>query len=166
MANSSCRVFGDPVNFKSLTRAPVNELGVVYLFGVLHEAFDFQIESIQSGFPDCIARRKIGEGRWQELRIEFEFETKTFLTHRHDPALVDMIICWKHNWPQCPKHLEVLELSSFVRDAEILTRAIRQKNKPLSAWQKFSRKHRLAGKSFQEISKLWKDHHKNSKRRA
>ena len=102
MANSSRRVFGDLVNFKSLARAPVNELGVVYLFGVLHEAFDFQIESIQAGFPDCIARRKIGEGRWQELRIEFEYESKTFLTHRHDPALVDMIICWKHQLASMP----------------------------------------------------------------
>ena len=23
-----------------------------------------------------------------------------------------MIVCWKHNWPECP--LEVLELSKFV----------------------------------------------------
>jgi hypothetical protein len=24
----------------------------------------------------------------------------------------DMIVCWKHNWPECP--LEVLELSKLV----------------------------------------------------
>jgi len=51
------RTFGEKINFKSLSCAPINELGVVYLFGVLHDALDFKIESIQAGFPDCIARR-------------------------------------------------------------------------------------------------------------
>jgi hypothetical protein len=44
------RVFGDKVQFKSLSCAPVNKLGVVYLFGVLHDTFDFKIESI----PYCL----------------------------------------------------------------------------------------------------------------
>ena len=65
------RVFGDKVQFKSLSCAPVNELGVVYLFGVLHETFDFKIESIQAGFPDCIARRQAGPNRGGEVGIEF-----------------------------------------------------------------------------------------------
>ena len=64
MAKKGKRIFGDKISFKSLTCAPVNELGVVYLFGVLHDTFDFKIESIQAGFPDCIARRKIGKNRW------------------------------------------------------------------------------------------------------
>ena len=57
------RVFGDKISFMFLSCAPVNELGVVYLFGVLHDTFDFRIESIQSGFPDCIARRRFGANR-------------------------------------------------------------------------------------------------------
>ena len=52
----------------------MNELGIVYLFGVLHESFDFKIENIQAGFPDCIARRELKNDRWEELRIEVEFE--------------------------------------------------------------------------------------------
>jgi len=91
------RVFGDKVQFKSLSCAPVNELGVVYLFGVLHDTFDFQIESIQAGFPDCLARRRIGANRWEEVRIEFEYESRSFVAHRHDPTGVDVIVCWKHN---------------------------------------------------------------------
>ncbi|MBI5526365.1 MAG: hypothetical protein HY897_08515 [Deltaproteobacteria bacterium] len=157
MATSSRRILGDPLNFKSLSRAPVSELGVVYLFGMLHDVFGFKIESIQARFPDCIACRKIGEGRWEELRIEFEFESKTFHAHRHNPSGVDVIVCWKHNWPQCPKQIEIIELSSLVHNAEALSRAIHDKRKPLSAWQTFSRKHRLAGRSFAEISKLWKE---------
>ena len=72
ITGSRKRVFGDKIGFKSLSCAPVNELGVVYLFGVLHDTFDFKIESIQSGFPDCVARRKKGQNRWEEVRIEFE----------------------------------------------------------------------------------------------
>lgn len=72
------RIFGDKIVFKSLSCAPVNELGVVYLFGVLHDIFDFKIESIQSGYPDCLARRKTGRNRWEEVRIEFEFESRSF----------------------------------------------------------------------------------------
>jgi hypothetical protein len=98
VAKNEHRIFGDSLNFKSLSRAPVNELGVVYLFGVLHEVFDLEIESIQAGFPDCIARRKIAKGRWEELRIEFEFESKSFIAHGHDPSKADVIVCWIHNW--------------------------------------------------------------------
>lgn len=155
-AKSTRRVYGDSLNFKSLSRAPVNELGVVYLFGVLHDVFDFEIESIQAGFPDCIARRRIGSGRWEELRIEFEFESKSFPTHGHDAAQADIIVCWHHNWRECPAHLEVIDLSSLVRGAEALSRGIHSKRKKLSDWQLFAQKHRLAGKSFSEISKLWK----------
>jgi hypothetical protein len=113
--------------------------------------------SPRARFPDCIASRKIGEGRWQELRIEFEFESKTFRAHCHDSSGVDAIVCRKHNWPQCPKHIEIIELSSLVQNLEALSRAIRAKRKPLSAWRAFSRKHRLAGRSFAEISKLWRE---------
>ena len=27
----------------------------------------------------------------------------------------DLIVCWRHNWPECPENLEVLELSTVVR---------------------------------------------------
>lgn len=158
MAKTSRRIYGDLLGFKSLSRAPVNEMGVVYLFGVLHEVFDLEIESIQSGFPDCIARRRIGNGRWEELRIEFEFESKAFLVHGHDPSQVDIVVCWYHNWRECPSDIEVIELSSLIKDAKTLTRAIHAKHRKLSDWQLFAQKHRLAGKSFSEISKLWKKH--------
>ena len=92
MANRRRRVFGDKINFKSLSCAPVNELGVVYLFGVLHDTFDLKIESIQAGFPDCVDRRKIKNNRWEEVRIEFEFDRKSFVAQGHDESMVDMIV--------------------------------------------------------------------------
>ena len=67
---------------------------------------------LQSEFPDCEALRQVMRDKWQRLRIEFEYESLNFLKHGHDVKGCDMIVCWKHNWPECP--LEVLELSKFV----------------------------------------------------
>lgn len=155
MAVKKRRVFGNRIDFKSLSCSPVNELGVVYLFGVLHDTFDLQIESMQAGFPDCTARRKIGSNRWEEVRIEFEFKSKNFVTHKHDPDGADMIVCWEHNWKKCPAHIEVIELSSILQDAEDIDTQIKTK-KILSEWQRFSQEKRLEGLDFHEIAKLWK----------
>jgi hypothetical protein len=149
------RVFGDKVQFKSMSCAPVNELGVVYLFGVLHDTFDFKIESIQAGFPDCIARRRIGQNRWEEVRIEFEYDSRAFVTHGHDPTGVDLIVCWRHNWLDCPKEIEIAELSTLLGDAELIYTQIKTEKK-LTAWQAFCQQKRLEGLEFSEIARLWK----------
>jgi hypothetical protein len=39
----------------------------------------------------------------------------------HDPNGCDIIVCWEHNWPECP--LEVIELKKEI--------AKRGKSKPL-----------------------------------
>jgi hypothetical protein len=43
--------------------------------------------------------------------VEFEYESRNFLKHMHDVKGCNMIICWRHNWPECP--LPVIELSSI-----------------------------------------------------
>ena len=150
------RVVGRRINFRSLFCAPVNELGVVYLFGVLHDAFDFKIESIQAGFPDCLALRKISENRYEQIRIEFEFESLSFKAHGHDPSAVDAIVCWVHNWPQCPEDIEVIELSSLLEDTEVIREQVKVKKK-LNDWQRFCQEKRLEGYVFSEIAKMWKE---------
>jgi len=154
IAGNRKRIFGDKIAFKSLSCAPVNELGVVYLFGVLHDTFGFKIESIQSGYPDCIARRKVGKNRWEEVRIEFEYDSRSFKSHGHEPSGVDIIICWKHNWRECPKEIEVIELSSLLADAEQIDSEIKKK-KTLTEWQLFAQEKRLDGLSFTKIAQLW-----------
>lgn len=150
------RIFGDKVGFRSLSCAPVNELGVVYLFGVLHETFDLQIESIQAGFPDCVARRRVGANRWEEVRIEFEYESRSFVAHGHDPKGVDAIVCWRHNWRECPERIEIIELSSLLADAEQIDVEV-GKGRKLTEWQEFCREKRLNGvESFREIAELWR----------
>ena len=58
--------------------------------------------------PDCTARRRVAGGRWESVRIEFEFRSRSFREHGHDAAGCDVIVCWEHDWADCP--LEVLAL--------------------------------------------------------
>lgn len=106
--------YGNPISFRALRHEPVNEQGVVLLFGMLAEELGYQIESVQHGFPDCEAKRRIGQGRWQRVAIEFEFESRNFRDHGHSHTACDLIVCWRHNWPDCPEHLEILELAAVV----------------------------------------------------
>ncbi|HEV2196137.1 MAG TPA: hypothetical protein VGR55_11180 [Candidatus Acidoferrum sp.] len=107
--------YGNPTNFHALRHEPVNEQGVVLLFGMLAEELGFLVEAVQKGFPDCEAKRLIGPDRWQRVSIEFEFESKNFRDHRHPLHGCDIIVCWRHNWDDCPKHIEVVELSRVVK---------------------------------------------------
>jgi hypothetical protein len=88
--------------------APVNEMGVVYLFGGMARELGFIVLWMGTAYPDCEAFREVEPGRWQRVRIEFEFQSRNFLQHFHDPKGCDLIVCWEHNWPECP--LEVVEL--------------------------------------------------------
>jgi hypothetical protein len=89
--------------------APVNEMGVVCLFADWARRHRVRIESVQAAFPDCIAWVNAG-GEEKRVRIEFEFNSRNFRTHRHDAAKCDWIVCWEHDWPDYPKRLRVIEL--------------------------------------------------------
>jgi hypothetical protein len=106
-------IYGDFINFRGLQHAPVNEQGVVFLFGMICRELGYVVEIVKQGFPDCEAKRLIRPGIWQRVRIEFEFQSRTFRSHGHDPDRCDLIVCWDDNWPDCP--LEVLELSTALK---------------------------------------------------
>jgi hypothetical protein len=107
-------VMGEPFDRRPMTNAPVNELGVMVLFGMVAAGLGLQVESVQGKFPDCIAKRQVAPGKWQYLRIEFEYESKNFKLHGHDPKGCDMIVCWRHNWKECPAEIEVVELCKLI----------------------------------------------------
>jgi hypothetical protein len=107
--------YGQPMDFRGLRHEPVNEQGVVLLFGMVARELGYTVEAVQSGFPDCEAKRQIAPQRWQSVRIEFEFESRNFRDHGHSLTGCDVIVCWRHNWPACPHHLEILELSSLIK---------------------------------------------------
>ena len=60
------------------------------------------------GFPRIGPRRE----PWKRVRIEFEYRSSNFRSAGHDPRGGDLIVCWLHNWTDCP--LEVVELRSVV----------------------------------------------------
>lgn len=110
-------IVGKLINFRGLVYAPVEENGVIFLFSKLNTDLNLNIETIRKGFPDCIAKRYIGKGQWEEVLIEFEFRSSDFKRHGHLQSMAkgtkcDMIVCWEHDWKECPKEIEVLELRS------------------------------------------------------
>ena len=107
--------YGNPIDFRGLRHEPVNENGVVFLFGMVARELGYSVEIVQAGFPDCEAKRQIGSGRWQRVSIEFEFESRNFRDHGHPPDGCDLIVCWNHNWLECPHHIEVVELKSIIK---------------------------------------------------
>ena len=107
--------YGNPIDFRGLRHEPVNEQGVVFLFGMVARELGYHVEAVQTGYPDCEAKRQVDAGKWQRVRIEFEFESRNFRDHGHHPDGCDVIVCWRHNWPECPASLEVVELSLVIR---------------------------------------------------
>jgi hypothetical protein len=107
--------YGAPMDFRGLRHEPVNEQGVVLLFGIIAKELGYIVEAVQSGFPDCEAKRQISPKRWQRVHIEFEFESRNFRDHGHPLTGCDIIVCWLHNWPDSPAHIEILELSSLIK---------------------------------------------------
>jgi HNH endonuclease len=107
--------YGNPIDFRGLRHEPVNEQGVVLLFGMVAKELGYLVESVQKGFPDCEAKRQIGPDRWQRVNIEFEFESRNFRDHGHPVDGCDVIVCWRHNWAECPKQIEVVELSNVIQ---------------------------------------------------
>jgi Homing endonuclease associated repeat len=102
--------YGPFLNFRGLQHAPINEQGVVFLFGMVAFDLGYVVEGVGTGFPDCEAKRCVSRSGdvWERVSIEFEFRSRNFLSHGHDPSGCDVIVCWEHNWPECP--VEVLEL--------------------------------------------------------
>ena len=119
----SSNLYGDFINFRGLQHAPVNEQGVVFLFGMICRELGYVVEIVKPGFPDCEAKRRVRgkSGMWQRVRVEFEYQSRTFRSHGHDPAQCDLIVCWEDNWPDCP--LEVLELRTAMRSLASKPRA-------------------------------------------
>ena len=106
------KIFGTPLMTTPLAFGPTNEQGVVFLFGMLAERLGFVLTRIQTEFPDGEALMRLDDDQWQHVRIEFEYESRNYLRHLHPLDGCEVIVCWVHNWPECP--LEVIELSKVV----------------------------------------------------
>jgi hypothetical protein len=107
-------VYGEPMLLPGMAHAPVNEAGVMFAFGVMARRLGFMVKRWQVEFPDCQAVREMAKGQWQDVNVEVEMYSRNFVTHGHDPKKCDVIVCWIHNWPECPEWIEVVELSKEV----------------------------------------------------
>lgn len=113
------KLYGEPIDFRGLRHAPINEQGVVYLFGMVSRELGFYIEAIQQGFPDCEGKYRHDQRKnlWAKARIEIEFRASSFKEHGHDPNGCDFVVCWINDWPDCPMNVielqkEILKLSA------------------------------------------------------
>ena len=104
--------YGSPLFTSVVTYSPTNENAVLVMFATMARDLGFTITHIQQEFPDGEVMREVAPGRHQRLRVEFELRSRNFVAHGHPIDGCEMIICWEHNWPECP--LEVLELKSLV----------------------------------------------------
>jgi hypothetical protein len=108
-------VYGEPLQYPGLANAPTTEAGVIFAFGMVALSLGFVIVRIQPKFPDGEALREMAPGLYQLVKIEFELESRNFLKHRHRKDGCEMIVCWRHNWPECPERIEVLELRKMFK---------------------------------------------------
>lgn len=61
-------------------------------------------EGVGTGFPDCDAKRSVSRTGdvWERVRIELEVRSRNFLDHGHRAEDCDVLVCWEHNWSDCP----------------------------------------------------------------
>jgi hypothetical protein len=106
--------YGEPIDFRGLRHAPINEQGVVFLFAMVSRELGFNIESVQQGFPDCEGKYLYDSKNnlWAKARIEFEYKASNFEQHSHDFNQCDFIVCWMNDCPNCP--IDVIELKTEI----------------------------------------------------
>jgi len=106
---------GRTLNFRAFAYAPTSEHDVVQMFGAIAHELGFEIIGNRSAFPDCEARRRTATTResYEKCLIEYEFSSSDYKKHKHPVTGCDLIVCWIHDWLECP--IEVLELSEVIR---------------------------------------------------
>ncbi len=78
---------------------PENEQGVIISFALQAQDTQWEIEHIQTRFPDAIIKDKRTNALYA---AEFEYKASSFVLHEHDIDQCDVIVCWFDDWPDCP----------------------------------------------------------------
>lgn len=94
---------------------PHNENGVIFAFGRLYEWIEWVLARVlleEERFDVLKFRTEYPDGELvrgdKKVRIEFETYSGHFKQHSHNPEECDLIVCWIHDWTECP--IKVLEL--------------------------------------------------------
>ena len=96
---------GRKIDYPGLTYDPINEQGVVLLFGMMSDDLGFSVEGIRSAFPDTlVVDYRANPNRGVKKYIELGFESSHFSRQKgHDPTKCDTIVCWEPDWKDHPK---------------------------------------------------------------
>lgn len=113
-------IVGELVGKRGIVYAPVNRAGVLLIFSRLLDEFDMLVEETAEDCGYIIARRRVdtgqpGSSRWERVKIALAYESlelqQNNIIDTDSEAAADLLICWQHNWPDCP--LETFELRSI-----------------------------------------------------
>ena len=159
-------IVGNLINFRGLVYSPVTEQGVVFLFGKVIEDLNMYIEEIKTSYPDCVGRRYVGKG-WERVYIEFEQRSSDFLRHGHDPKECDIVVCWEHDWKDCP--LEVIELKELIKELptkplqepQVVTEEVKYELEDLASYKRTTKNVKKTYEEFDERirqmdEKIWR----------
>lgn len=108
-------ISGEPINFRGMVYAPLNEAGVVLLFSKVMDDLGVVYESSPLEEFDMVGRIQTEQG-FELKHFEFEYRSSNFKIHKHDPSMVDYLVCWEHDWADCPENIEVWELKQIIKN--------------------------------------------------
>lgn len=75
------------------------------MFSSICENYGIRIQKAQTNFPDLYLFTE-----WYGVfKAEVEYYSSSFLKHKHNINDCNVIVCWKHDWEDCP--IPVWELS-------------------------------------------------------
>ncbi|MCP4580267.1 MAG: hypothetical protein GY839_01520 [candidate division Zixibacteria bacterium] len=101
-------IVGDLVGKRGIVYSPVNRAGVLLIFARLLDEFDMLVEEIADDCGFVIVRRRVDAG-WERVKISLSFKSSEFSNGSPDDG--DLLICWHHDWPDCP--LKTFELKAL-----------------------------------------------------
>ncbi len=110
------------VNTQVMRDVKLSEMVVTFITGqiwgkIAQRLNLVRIEEIYSNkYPDMIALKKNDDESLKNINIEFESISSNFKRHNHPTDKCDVLICWKHDWVDCPKNIEIIELCDMMNE--------------------------------------------------
>ena len=96
----------------------IDEKAVIFLFGRIFRFLNFDDVTVGHEKAGDLDAWAWNEREMRDTIIEFEATSRNFDIHKHDPKKCNLIVCWEHNWKQCPSNIEVLELKYLWEKAQ------------------------------------------------
>lgn len=106
------RRYGKELKFRLMEHEPTNEQGTIVLFALIAEDLGYRIVDIGTEYPDAELKLVHKDGSSENFQCEFEFRSSGFKEHLAQKSECHLVVCWQHDWKECP--VEVIELSSRI----------------------------------------------------